>query len=85
MTTNDEPLKRPRGRPRKPKPENPEPRRPRGRPSLGDDAKVHNISIRLSDNEYQLWKRLASEQGMTLADFVTAPLRKALGQKKGKQ
>ncbi len=32
MTTDNEPPKRSRGRPRKPLPENPEPKRPRGRP-----------------------------------------------------
>ena len=80
MTTNNEQPKRPRGRPRKPKPENPEPKRPRGRPSVGNDAKTQNVTIRLSPDEYAHWKRLATGKGMTLADFITAPLRKSLHQ-----
>ncbi len=66
MTINDEPPKRPRGRPRKSRPENPDPPRPVGRPSLGDDAKTQNVTIRLSPEEYALWKQLASEQGMNI-------------------
>lgn len=83
MTTNDEQFKRPRGRPRKPAPENPIPKRPRGRPSIGTDAKTQNVTVRLAPDEYAYWKRLAREKGVTLADFITAPLRKSL--KKGEK
>lgn len=81
MTTDDQPTKRPRGRPRKPPDPNPPPKRPRGRPSIGDDARNHCLSVRVNDAEYQLWQRLAADAGMTLSDFITAPLRKELKKK----
>lgn len=81
MTANDEPVKRPRGRPRKPPPENPPPKRPVGRPSIGDAAKVQNVTIRLAPEEYREWKRMAEEQGLSLSAFITGPLRKILSAK----
>lgn len=81
MDNDSQPQKRPRGRPRKPVDPNAPPPRPRGRPSIGDAAKIHNLSIRVNGVEYQLWQRLAAEAGMTLADFIAAPLRRELKRK----
>lgn len=81
MTADNQPPKRPRGRPRKPPPENPPPPRPRGRPSLGDDAKTHIVSIRLDHEECEFWKRLAAEQGITMVDFISEPVRRLIKRK----
>lgn len=74
MTENEDPVKRPRGRPRKPRPENPEPPRPRGRPSLGDNARTQNVTIRFTQDELEALKRLAAEEGVPLADFIVTPM-----------
>lgn len=84
MTTDNDPPKRLRGRPRKPPPENPEPKRPRGRPSLGHDAKIQNVTIRLAPDDYDRWRQMARERGITLTEFILAPLRKELAKRKGK-
>lgn len=83
MTTNDDTPKRPRGRPPKPRPENPEPKRPRGRPALGEAARTHNVTIRFSPADYQMLKRLAQEEGVTMVDYIMTPLRQALNKKEG--
>lgn len=78
----DEPIKRPRGRPRKSRPEGEvTQKRPRGRPALGDKAKTINVTARLTKAEYELWKQLAKDKGITLVDFILQPLRRELKRK----
>lgn len=78
----DEPIKRPRSRPRKPRPEGEViEKRPRGRPALGDKAKTINVTARLTKAEYELWKQLAKDKGITLVDFILQPLRRELKRK----
>lgn len=80
---NDNPNKRSRGRPRNPKPEGLEqPRRPRGRPALGEKSKSVSVTLRVTREEYELFKQLAKEQDKTLRDFILCPLLMSL-QKKG--
>ncbi len=83
MTTDNEPVKRPRGRPRKPTPEGtPEPKR-MGRPPLGENRKTEYIGVRLTKADHQLWTSLAKEQGIPLVDFITNAVRLSLKGKKG--
>lgn len=79
MNDDDKRPKQPKAKPA-PAPSAP-PKRGRGRPSIGDRAKRHNIAIRVTPEEYRLWKRLAGEQGMTMVEFITEPLRRSLKRK----
>ena len=77
MNPNPEQPKRPRGRPRKPKPEDPAlPKRPRGCPPKGDDAKILGFTVKLTRKEMDAWRKLAEHRGMTLGQYILEPHRK---------
>ena len=79
MDNDDSPIKRPRGRPRKPKPEGLEQlRRPRGRPALGGKSKSISITLRVTRREHAILKQLAKDQGLTLRDFMMKPFTQLL-------
>ncbi|MDR1611519.1 MAG: hypothetical protein LBT97_01920 [Planctomycetota bacterium] len=81
MTNDNEHVKRPRGRPRKPRPLLPPPRKPMGRPPLGDAAKRITITVRVTSKEYELWRKRADEAGMPLTAYIVAPLRRCARRK----
>ena len=82
MNDDDNPIKRSRGRPRKPKPEGLEqPSRPRGRPALGEQSKSKSITLRVTSREYEVLKLLAKERGLTLRDFMMKPFTRLLQNK----
>ncbi len=83
MSTDNEPIKRPRGRPRKPKPEGTQEPKRMGRPPLGEKRKDVRILVRLTKADHQLWTSLARAQGIPLVDFITNAVRLSLKGKKG--
>ena len=46
-----------------------------GRPSLGRDARIVAVTLKLSMNEKQLWERQAKALGMGLHEYILHPLR----------
>jgi len=46
-----------------------------GRPSLGRDARVVAVTLKLSMNEKRLWERQAKALGMGLHEYILHPLR----------
>lgn len=51
------------------------PRKKMGRPTLGDDARVRFVSLRVSANEIKEWTAKAEAMGMTLRQYILAPHR----------
>lgn len=50
--------------------------RKKGRPSLGDDARIHFVSLRVSMNEIREWTAKAEAMGMALREYILLPHRK---------
>ena len=48
-----------------------------GRPSLYDDARTISYHVKVTKNEYDLWKKLAQEKGLSLSSFMLEPIREA--------
>ncbi len=71
MTTEDQPPKRPRGRPRKPQPLNPPPKRPRGRPAKAEDErKTIHVPLRFTPAEHAALHQAADDAGEPLTEFI---------------
>lgn len=57
----------------------PEPeKRGRGRPTLGRDARIVPLTLRVTENELEAWRRLAEAQGMGVREYILAPHRRKL-------
>ena len=64
--------------PKKVKPDNMMPlRRKIGRPSLYDNARTVSYHVKVTPNEYSLWKKLSKEKGLSLSSFMLEPIREA--------
>lgn len=58
-----------------------EQKRKRGRPALGDDARILYLTLRVSRNEIAAWKERADHEGVTVRDYLLAPHRRTLKRK----
>lgn len=56
-------------------------KRRRGRPPLGDDARILYLTLRVSRNELAAWKALADKRGVTVRDYILAPHRRTMKRK----
>lgn len=61
------------------------PKRGRGQPPKGDDSRCIALTVKLSRNEYVVWKAEAEAKGMSFGSFLLEPRRRELKRKlKGK-
>ena len=60
------------------------PKRGRGQPSKGDDSRCVGVTVKMSRNEWAIWKAEAEAQGLSFTSFLLGPLRKELQRKRKK-
>ncbi len=52
------------------------PKRGRGQPSKGDDSRCVGVTVKMSRNEFKLWKAEAEARGMSFTSYLLEPRRR---------
>ena len=60
-------------------------KRGRGQPSKGDDSRCVSVTVKVTRNEYVVWKKEALEQGMSFTGYLLEPRRKKLQRRRGEE
>lgn len=62
------------------------PKRGRGQPPKGDDSRCVSVTVKVSRNEFAIWKAEAAVRGMSFTGYLLEPRRRELQrrQRKGK-
>ena len=52
------------------------PKRGRGQPSKGDDSRCVGVTVKMSRNEFKLWKAEAEAREMSFTSYLLEPRRR---------